>query len=78
MNHYLIWIACSVSGGYRTYKQKPVRDTTNMTWRGDYDGKGQVALAHLEALGITLPSMTWEDEPVKLKISAEIWEDQEK
>lgn len=78
MNHYFVWVVATKSGGYRVFKQKPIRDTTGDVWTGDYDGKGQVALAHLEALGISLPSLTWEDEPVKLKIGAEIWDDQEK
>ena len=69
MNNYLIWVACQKSGGYRVFKQVPNRDTVHDVWTGDYDAKGQVALAHLESLGLSLPSLTWEDEPVQLKIS---------
>ena len=76
MNNYLIWICCNANGGYRVYKQKPNRHTSEGVWQGDYDAKGQVALAHLEALGITLPTLTWQDEPVKLEIAVKIWEDQ--
>lgn len=78
MNHYFVWVVATKMGGYRVFKQKPNRDTVRDVWIGDYDAKGQVALAHLEALGMTLPSLTWEDDPVKIKIGVEIWDDQEK
>lgn len=75
MKNYLIWLVCSQGGGYRAYKQKPTRDTTTGAWKGDYDAKGQVALAHLEGLGLSLPSLTWESEPVQLNLSLS-WESQ--
>jgi len=76
-NYYLIWVACNSSGSYRLFKQKPVRDTTTGVWNGDYDAKGQVAVAHLESLGIALPTISWESEPVQIKISV-LWEGVEK
>ena len=65
MNQYFIWIACGIGGGYRAFKQKPVRDTTKEKWRGDYDAKGQVLLAHMESVGITLPELTWESDTIR-------------
>ncbi|MBR1558117.1 MAG: hypothetical protein IJ647_10260 [Prevotella sp.] len=75
-NNALIWVACSKGGQYVVFKAKPNRDTSKQVWCGDYDGKGQLALAHLESLGISLPELTWESEPVQLKISCEVWRDQ--
>ncbi len=77
MSNYLIWIACQKSGSYRTFKQVPNRNTVQGVWEGDYDSKGQVAIAHLETLGLSLPSLTWEDEPVQLNISI-VWESKDK
>jgi len=77
MNNFsLIWVACSIGGQYIVFKSRPNRDTTKQVWSGDYDGKGQIALAHLEGLGISLPELTWESEPVQLKLSLEVWQDQ--
>lgn len=77
MNNYLIWVVATITGGYRAYKQKPTRDTTKQQWQGDYDAKGQVALAHLEGFGLSLPSLTWESEPVQLNITLS-WESETK
>lgn len=77
-NYYLIWVAAGKDGQYRCYKQMPNRDTTRQSWTGDLDLQGTLALARLENLGISLPSLSWEDEPVQLKMSVELWEDQGK
>lgn len=69
MNEYIIWLAVNKSGGYRIFKQKPRRDTTTDTWCGDYDGEAMIILAHMEVKGFKLPSLTWQDVPVKLKLS---------
>lgn len=67
-NNFFIWVAFNRIGGYRAFKQKPVRNTANGVWSGDYDGKGMVALAHLEQCGIALPDLTWDSEPVRIKV----------
>lgn len=70
-NYFFVWVAFNKIGGYRAFKQNPVRDASKEIWSGDYDGKGMVALAHLEQCGIALPDLTWDSEPIRIKVQVD-------
>lgn len=68
MSSYIVWVACSGTGQYQVFKAKPIRDYETSQWQGVRDGKAPVALYDLEGLGIPMPDITWDDEPMKIEI----------
>lgn len=69
MNNYFVWVACNASGQYAIFKKKPDRDYNYKRWVGEHDNYAQVALCYLEGLGITMPNLTWDSDPIRIEIS---------
>ena len=67
------WLVCGIDGQMRAFVNKPVRCNTGFGnfsgWRGERNIYMAIALSHLEQCGFQLPMLTWEDEPVELKIT---------
>ena len=70
MSSYIVWVACSGTGQYQVFKAKPIRNYETERWQGERDNYAQVALYYLEGLGIPMPELKWDDEPMKVEISA--------
>ena len=56
-------------GQGRIYNGKPVRDDSLGLWKGDWNGNMQMVMMRLHKEGVHLPTVTWRDEPVELKMS---------
>lgn len=69
MNELEIYYAVNKSGQGRVFQDKPKRNNNLDVWAGQYDGSVTILVARMESLGFVLPKITWEDEPVKLKLS---------
>ena len=64
-----LYYAVAESGQGFIFIGEPWRDCAVNTWRGELDGNVIMVVSRFEALGFVLPRITWEDEPVKLKLS---------
>ena len=69
MKELEIYYAVHKSGQGCVFVATPTRDNTRQVWTGQYDGHVTSVVARMESLGFVLPRITWEDEPVKLKLS---------
>lgn len=69
MKELEIFYAVNKSGQGCVFKEEPSRDTVLEVWVGQYNGSITMVVARMESLGFVLPRITWEDEPVKLKLS---------
>lgn len=68
MKELEIFYAVNKSGQGRIFAEMPERDTDRQTWKGQCEGFLVMTVARMEAVGFVLPRITWEDEPVKLKL----------
>mgnify|MGYP007069944224 CR=1 FL=1 len=69
MKELEIFYAVNKSGQGVIFEDEPSRDTMLEVWCGQYNGSVTMVVARMESLGFVLPKITWEDEPVKLKLS---------
>lgn len=69
MKELEIFYAVNKSGQGVIFEDEPSRDTILEVWVGQYNGSVTMVVARMESLGFVLPKITWEDEPVKLKLS---------
>lgn len=69
MKELEIFYAVNKSGQGCVFEDEPSRDTVLEVWVGQYNGSITMVVARMESLGFVLPRITWEDEPVKLKLS---------
>ncbi len=69
MKELEIFYAVNKSGQGCVFADEPRRDTGLEVWEGQYNGSITMVVARMESLGFVLPRITWEDEPVKLKLS---------
>lgn len=69
MKELEIFYAVNKSGQGCFFEEKPNRDTILEVWVGQYNGSITMVVARMESLGFVLPKITWEDEPVKLKLA---------
>lgn len=69
MKELEIFYAVNKSGQGCVFEDEPSRDTGLEVWEGQYNGSITMVVARMESLGFVLPRITWEDEPVKLKLS---------
>ena len=69
MKELEIFYAVNKSGFGCVFEEEPSRDTMHDAWVGQYNGIVTMVVARMESLGFELPRITWEDEPVKLKLS---------
>lgn len=64
-----IFYAVNKNGQGCIFEEEPRKDTILEVWTGQYSGSVTIIVARMEALGFVLPKITWDDEPVKLKLS---------
>ena len=64
-----LYYAVSASGQGRIFAEMPSRDIDRNVWIGNSDGFWVMVVARMEASGFVLPKLTWQDEPVELKLS---------
>lgn len=64
-----LYYAVGVGGQGRIFAEMPSRDIDRNVWIGNSDGFLVMVVARMEALGFVLPKLTWQDEPVELKLS---------
>lgn len=69
MKELEIFYAVDKSGQGCVFEDEPSRDTVLKVWVGLYNGSITMVVARMEALGFVLPKLTWQDEPVELKLS---------
>lgn len=67
--HITLYYAVGVGGQGRIFAEMPISDTDRNVWVGNSDGFWVMVVARMEALGFVLPKLTWQDEPVELKLS---------
>ena len=63
-----IWYAVSMRGQGRVFTSKPERNELLGVWCGDSAGSVTMLVMMMEGEGFRLPDITWEDEPVEMKI----------
>lgn len=64
-----LYYAVAESGQGFIFIGMPYRDYTVNTWRGEINGNVILVFSLFEALGFVLPKISWEDEPVELKLT---------
>ncbi len=67
--HITLYCAVNKSGQYCIFIGEPFRDNLFEAWIGESDCSVSMVVSRMEALGFVLPKITWEDEPVELKLS---------
>ena len=64
-----VFYAVNKNGQGCIFEERPRKDTILEIWTGQYSGSVTIIVARMEALGFVLPKITWNDDPVKLKLS---------
>ena len=65
-----IWYAVSGTGQGRIYTSCPVRNEHWKLWEAESVGCVSMVVMLLESEGVlSLPNLTWDDEPVELELS---------
>lgn len=68
-----LYYAVSGSGQACVYTSYPIRDEKRKVWLGEIIGMYCAIVMQLVAEGlITLPPITWKDEPVKLELNINV------
>lgn len=67
MNEKVVWLACNPWSQIKVFETKPIRQKDR--WKGIPNYAMTIALNQMEMCGFQLPRLTWEDEPVELKIT---------
>lgn len=63
-----LWYAVDADGVCCLYREKPVRDNVNRCW---YPCHNDLDFIEIDYLRKYLPNMTWESDPVKIKLTIE-------
>lgn len=69
MFEILLFFAVDGIGQGHLFDKEPRRDMIEEKWVGQYRVDAAVAVFRMEALGFTLPKLTWKDRPLKIKIT---------
>ena len=67
-----LYYAVNGSGQGCVFTTFPVRDNHFKVWCGDQISCYTMAVSQMESDGLELPALKWSDEPIKIKLSAEI------
>ena len=66
---YKLWYAVSMQGQGRVFTSKPVRERKSGLWRGESVGWISLFVMKMETAGFRLPAISWDDEPVEIKLT---------
>lgn len=69
MNEIEAFYAVDESGQGKIFAEEPYRNSIYGVWQGKSAVSISSILWRLESLGFILPKITWEDKPIKLKLS---------
>lgn len=73
-----LWYAVSRKGQGRVFTSLPVREPRLGVWTGESVGCISMTVMVMESDGFRLPRITWDDEPVELKLTLDyVQEDKE-
>ncbi len=64
-----LWYAVSKTGQGRIFTSKPVRNGNFGIWTGNHLGFATETVIYMETEGFTLPTLRWDDEPIKLALT---------
>lgn len=64
-----LFYAVNRSGQGCIFMEEPSRDTVYERWIGEYHPSVTLTVDRMTALGFTLPKISWEDEPVEIKLT---------
>ena len=67
-----IWYAVSGRGQGVVYMDKPERNEHFKIWEGRIDGCVSTFVSMMEADGLQLPPMKWDDDPVPITITTRL------
>lgn len=68
-SHITFYYAVGIGGQGRIFAEMPSRDPEHWVWVGESDGFLVLVVERMVASGFLLPAISWEDEPVELKLT---------
>jgi hypothetical protein len=68
-SHITFYYAVGIGGQGRIFAEMPSRDSEHWVWVGESDGFLVLVVERMVASGFVLPTISWEDEPVELKLT---------
>lgn len=63
-----LFYAVNRSGQGHIFMEEPRRDTVFERWVGEYLPSVSLTIDKMTALGFVLPKISWDDEPVEIKL----------
>lgn len=68
-SHITFYYAVGIGGQGRIFAEMPSRAPEHWVWVGESDGFLVLVVERMVASGFVLPAISWEDEPVELKLT---------